>query len=63
MHLFSVAAWQEADSLAAQARLLRSPVICCTSQEGVEKLDLGKKCDGVVPQRSAACGCDTGSMC
>lgn len=62
MHLLSAAAWQKADSLAARARLFRSPVICCTSQEGVEKLDLGKKCDDVVPQRRGGCRCDIGSV-
>lgn len=57
MQLLPVAAWQEVDSLAARARLLRFPVICCTSQEAPEKLDLGKKFDRVIPEGGGDIGC------
>lgn len=58
MQLFALAAWQEADSLAVRARLSHAPVICSIPQEGVERLDLGEECDGVIPGD----GCDIGSM-
>lgn len=41
MHLLSVAAWQEADSLAARARLLRSPVICLHIPGGRGEIGFG----------------------
>lgn len=58
MRLFALAAWQEAGSLALRTRLSHTPVIRSIPQEGVEKLDLGEECDGVIPGD----GCDIGSV-
>lgn len=58
MQLFALAAWQEADSLALRTRLSPTPVIHSIPQEGVEKLDLGEECDGVIPGDR----CDIGSV-
>lgn len=58
MQLFALAAWQGADSLAVRTRLSHAPVICIIPQEGMEKLDLGEECDGVIPGDE----CDIGSV-
>ena len=57
MQLFALASWQEADSLAVRTRLSHTPVICSIPQEGVEKLDLGEECDGVIPGDGCDIGC------